>query len=86
MNLNIAELLPLVAGPAGGIVVCLLAGFGVYRLMVYMFVPMLQRSIDRHFLQVDELNARNHAEHQRIMDRLDASIAQSKCTYQEAAK
>jgi hypothetical protein len=84
--MSLDELVPLVAGPFGAIVTCLLVGIGIYRLMVYMFVPMLQRSIDRHFEQVDELNARNHAEHQRIMDRLDASIAQSKCTYSEAAK
>ena len=84
--MTLDQLLPYIAGPGGAIVVCLLVGIGIYRLMVYMFVPMLQRSIDRHFLQVDELNARNHAEHQRIMDRLDASIAQSKCNYQEAAK
>ncbi len=84
--MNLGELVPLVAGPFGAIVVCLLVGFGAYRLMAYLFIPMLQRGIDRHFEQVDELNARNHAEHQRIMDRLDASIAQSKCTYNEAAK
>jgi hypothetical protein len=84
--MSLDQLVPLIAGPAGAIAVCVLVGFGIYRLMVYMFVPMLQRSIDRHFEQVDELNQRNHAEHQRIMDRLDASIAQSRCTYQEAAK
>ena len=84
--MTLDQLVPLVAGPAGAIAVCLLVGWGVYRLLVYMFVPMLQRSIDRHFEQVDELNARNHAEHEKIMNRLDASIAQSKCTYQEAAK
>lgn len=84
--MTLDQLVPLVAGPAGAVAVCLLVGWGVYRLLVYMFVPMLQRSIDRHFEQVDELNARNHAEHQRIMDRLDASIAQSKCQYSEAAK
>jgi len=84
--MNLEELVPLVAGPFGAIVVCLLVGVGAYRLMAYLFIPMLQKGIDRHFEQVDELNARNHAEHQRIMDRLDASIAQSKCTYQEAAK
>ena len=84
--MTLDQLLPYIAGPGGAIVVCLLVGIGIYRLMVYMFVPMLQRSIDRHFLQVDELNARNHAEHEKIMNRLDASIAQSKCTYSEAAK
>ena len=83
--MTLDQLVPLIAGPAGAIAVCVLVGFGIYRLMVYMFVPMLQRSIDRHFEQMDELNNRNHAEHQRIMDRLDASIAESKCRF-EAAK
>ena len=80
------QIVPLIAGPAGAIAVCVLVGFGVYRLMAYLFIPMLQKGIDRHFEQMDELNNRNHAEHQRIMDRLDASIAQSKCTYSEAVK
>lgn len=84
--MTLDQLVPLIAGPAGALATCLLVGWGVYRLLVYMFVPMLQRSIDRHFVQVDEMNSRHSDEHQRIMDRLDASIAQSRCTYSEAAK
>ena len=65
------ELIPYIAGPGGAIVVCMLVGAAVYRLLVYMFVPMLQASIDRHLAQVDEMNARNAAEHQRIIQQLD---------------
>ncbi|MCP4732544.1 MAG: hypothetical protein GY872_20975 [Roseibacillus sp.] len=65
------ELLPYIAGPGGAIVVCVLVGAAVYRMLVYMVVPLIQASIDRHLAQVDEMNARNAAEHQRIIQQLD---------------
>lgn len=65
------ELIPYIAGPGGAIVVCVLVGAAVYRLLVYMVLPMLQASVDRHLAQVDEMNARNAAEHQRIIQQLD---------------
>ena len=78
------ELIPYIAGPGGAIVVCMLVGAAVYRLLVYMFVPMLQASIDRHLAQVDEMNARNAQEHERIMRQLDG--LPTVCQFTEAAK
>ena len=65
--MTLEQLIPLIAGPGGALAVCVLVGWGVYRMLVHYFVPMLQGSIDRHLAQVDEMNTRHTAEHERII-------------------
>lgn len=80
--MTLDQLVPYIAGPGGAIVICVLVGWGMYRLMVFYFVPLLQAAIDRHLAQVDAMDARHSAEHQRIMDRIDQAVGECK----EAAK
>jgi len=68
------ELVPQVTGPASALVVCLLIGLGVYKLLRDFVVPMMQRAIDRHLDQVDEIIKKHSAEHERIMAGLDAVV------------
>lgn len=70
--MSFEALIPYLAGPGGAIVICCLVGWGVYRLMVFYFVPLLQAAIDRHLAQVDAMDERHSKEHQKIMDRLDS--------------
>lgn len=81
--MTLEQLIPLIAGPGGALVVCVLVGWGVYRMLVHYFVPMLQGSIDRHLAQVDEMNARHTTEHERI---INAITSISPCQYDRAAK
>jgi len=69
------ELVPQVTGPASALVVCLIIGLGVYKLLRDFVVPMMQRAIDRHLDQVDEIIKKHSAEHERIMAGLDAVVA-----------
>jgi len=68
------ELVPQLTGPASALVVCLLIGLGVYKLLRDFMVPMMQRAIDRHLDQVDEIIKKHSAEHERIMAGLDAVV------------
>ena len=68
------ELVPQVTGPASALVVCLIIGLGVYKLLRDFVVPMMQRAIDRHLDQVDEIIKKHSAEHERIMAGLDAVV------------
>lgn len=72
--MSFEALIPYLAGPGGAIVICCLVGWGVYRLMVFYFVPLLQAAIDRHLAQVDAMDARHSKEHDRIMARCDAGF------------
>ena len=67
-------LVPQITGPASALVVCLLIGLGVYKLLRDFVVPMMQRAIDRHLDQVDEIIKKHSAEHERILAGLDAVV------------
>lgn len=49
------ELGALVAGPASAVVVCVMVLGALYRLVVTVAVPIIQRALDRHLAQVDAL-------------------------------
>jgi len=86
------ELVPQITGPASALVVCLLIGLGVYKLLRDFVVPMMQRAIDRHLDQVDEIIKKHSEEHLRIMSGLEAiearlrdGVCETDCEFRKEA-
>jgi hypothetical protein len=70
--MTLEALAPYLAGPGAGLIICLLVGLGVYKLLRDMIVPMVQQAINRHLDQVDSMMQQHSAEHERIIQGLDA--------------
>ncbi len=68
------SILPYIAGPGGAIAICVLVGWGIYRLLVHYAVPLMQGAVDRHLAQVDAMNERHEAQHQAILKRCEAGF------------
>lgn len=82
-TMTLDQIIPYIAGPGGAIVVCVLVGWAVYRLLVYVGAPLLKSAVDRHLAQVDEMNQRHSDEHGRIIDALNSMES---CRFQRGSK
>jgi hypothetical protein len=69
--MTIEGLAPYLAGPGAGLLICVMVGAGVYKLLRDAVVPMIERSIERHLAQVDEMSRNHSTEHMRILDACD---------------
>jgi hypothetical protein len=70
--MTIEAVAPYLAGPGAGLIVCILVGLGVFKLLRDLIVPMVQKAIDRHLEQVDNMMEQHSREHAKIMEGLDA--------------
>lgn len=57
---SIETLLPYLAGPGAGLLVCLLVGAGVYRLVVLKLLPLVESTVARHLQQIDAMATRHN--------------------------
>jgi len=88
----VEELIPQLTGPASALVVCLLIGLSVYKLLRDVVAPMMQRAINRHLDQVDDIIKKHSEEHLRIMSGLEAiearlrdGVCETDCQYKQGA-
>ena len=81
--MTLDQLVPYIAGPGGAIVICCLVGWGVYRLLVHYFVPLVEGAVNRHLDQVDRMVEKHSEEHAAIIKALQDI---KPCGYDEAAK
>ncbi len=69
--MNLESILPYLAGPGAGLLICVLIFLGSYKLLVTKVLPLFEGFINRHLQQVDDMNKRHSKEHEAILKRCE---------------
>jgi hypothetical protein len=73
--MDVQALAPYLAGPGAGLLICVLVGYGAYRIISSKIMPLVENFVNRHLAQIDAMQAkwdaadeRRSQEHRDILD------------------
>jgi hypothetical protein len=65
--MELSTLAPYLAGPGSAVLVCILIGWGGYKLMSDKILPLLETAVSRHLDQIDRMMETHSTEHRAIL-------------------